>query len=212
MTPEVFWANKHLVLESAEQCDAFLGKLRAAKGAEANALVTWVPGTPLYIAASADAAHPETNPWATFTHIVNCTATHPAPLDTYLSSIQPETDRHLRYLCLGIPDGKRGQLALGQALPVAEAWMRANVHDGCKVLVHCNHTRDRSVAVVVMLLIRMYMHVVRVGEEIKAQEDPVDKEEIRRVLVWLANHYPRAMPSRASLKQLNRYLIPAPTS
>ncbi|KAI9189240.1 tRNA A64-2'-O-ribosylphosphate transferase [Blastocladiella emersonii ATCC 22665] len=218
LTPAVFWANRESILASAEACDAFLDNLKSSSSATAagdadgaDGYASDLPGTWLTVG-SRGAARPASRPWDRFTHVINCTDLE------YPDYAADEDGTRARFLCLQVPEGKKGQAALGAAFPVVDAWFRENVVPSSseskppRVLVHCNQGRDRSVAVALLLVLKHFGDAVtgdrRDGDASRGAA--IDKDAVREALVWITNHHPRSLPSRASLKRLNSYLMGPP--
>ncbi|KAI9221577.1 tRNA A64-2'-O-ribosylphosphate transferase [Blastocladiella britannica] len=221
LTPELFWSNTDALLASATSCDAFLDALRTNQdrpidlgvNSESGSHVARLPGTPLFVG-SRGAARPSELPWSTYTHGINCTDLEHLPLDEYLAPLRqelaPTEQLSSRYLCLQVPEGKKGAAALEASFSVAIQWAEREIvplGDSARVFVHCDQGRDRSVCVALALILSLWPHAL----DNHAPATPLTKDAIRNALLWMTSHYPRALPSRASLKRLNCHFLDAPS-
>ncbi|KAJ2078457.1 tRNA A64-2'-O-ribosylphosphate transferase [Coemansia sp. RSA 988] len=152
LTPRLFWKHRVMLLADRDCCDKRVKELIAKDIAKNDSDhmddlgFAFVRDTGLAIGGRSSGHPPEC--WTQFDAIVNCGA----------PEYEANTDPSLaaRYLYLSIPEGKRGQIALGKSIPQALDFLRAYVQRGANVLVHCSQGMDRSVGIALAALVKYF--------------------------------------------------------
>ncbi|KAJ2402014.1 tRNA A64-2'-O-ribosylphosphate transferase [Coemansia sp. RSA 2559] len=210
LTPRLFWKHRALLLDAANTCE---GRVRNIVALGANdveedtgdcARFHFIAGTQVAVGDRMSGRPPEC--WNHFDAIVNCGA------PPYAEHSMQSEELALRYIYLPIPEGKRGQAELGKQIPRALAFVHPFLRDPSKrVLVHCSHGADRSAGIALAIMTRFFdknrMFREAQAEEEKQAPGSVSKEAIRNRLLWITTSHQKANPSRATLKQVNRFFM-----
>ncbi|KAJ2803702.1 tRNA A64-2'-O-ribosylphosphate transferase [Coemansia guatemalensis] len=153
LTPRLFWKHRLQLLADRDCCDVRVKELIAKEAVAKSTLdytedvgFAFVRDTGLAVGGRTSGRPPEC--WTRFEAIVNCGAPE------YEANKDPALKA--RYLYLPIPEGKRGQVALGKSIPHALAFLHAYVKRGAKVLVHCSQGMDRSVGIALAVLAQYF--------------------------------------------------------
>ncbi|KAL7747548.1 tRNA A64-2'-O-ribosylphosphate transferase [Sorochytrium milnesiophthora] len=181
LTRELFWSNAEYLLEDAEECEDRAQELvRTAKqqlkaGLEQDTVRHHAIGTTAITIGSRSIARPPHH--AQFTHIINCSQ----------NEFDYSGTPHVRYLFLNIPEGRKGQRVLFNSFAPAISWFRTHALDNeaKNVLVHCDQGKDRSVAVVLAILLACYTCDRASGEWVvnTAATPVVDKAAVQEALL-----------------------------
>ncbi|PIA17179.1 initiator tRNA phosphoribosyl transferase [Coemansia reversa NRRL 1564] len=201
LTPHLFWKHRLQLLADRDYCDERVEKLIAREASAKSTLnymsdggFAFVRNTGLAVGGRTSGRPPEC--WSQFDAIINCGAPE------YESNKDPALAA--RYLFLSIPEGKRGQIALGKSIPCALAFVYAYVQRGARVLVHCSQGMDRSVGIALAVLTQ-YFDTNGKFKENSASE--ITKLSIQNKLLWITTSRAKANPSRVTLKQVNRHFL-----
>ncbi|KAJ3288456.1 hypothetical protein HDU76_007668 [Blyttiomyces sp. JEL0837] len=114
------------------------------------------------------------------------------------------------YLYLPIPEGKKGQKALGDCLEIGVGFLELVLKRGGRVLVHCAQGKDRSVCVVLAFLVTYLKYN---GSQFQLDlTDPVVKESVTKQqiqdrLMYIQQFRTKAQPSRTNLKRVNTHFM-----
>jgi tRNA A64-2'-O-ribosylphosphate transferase len=198
LTPELFWANKDLLLTTnEEELPGLISSLIKSKdGSDAVPLL--VKPTPnLYISSSQSL---DISPFDT---IISCT---PEPLTT-MNEAYVKTKR---YLHLPLSTGKLGSRDLRVQLQRVPAFLEAVPEELGNVVV-CDPTgKDTSIGVALAILC---LHADENGQISKIPTGrKIEKAFIKQRLTWITTTAPTLNPSRETLKAVNFFLMPDPFS
>ncbi|KAJ2160623.1 tRNA A64-2'-O-ribosylphosphate transferase [Coemansia sp. RSA 552] len=199
LTPRLFWKHRRRLLETDRAACAALVEDIVASGKTASSSGTdfaFVRSTGVAVGSRTSGRPPEC--WSRFDAVVNCGA----------PEYEPNQDPSLgdRYLFLPIPEGKKGQVALGKSIPRALEFIRPFLaaKENPAVLIHCSQGVDRSVGIALAILTRYYNDT---GSFVETQTDEISKLSIQNRLLWITTSRAKANPSRATLKQVNRHFL-----
>ncbi|KAJ2779467.1 tRNA A64-2'-O-ribosylphosphate transferase [Coemansia interrupta] len=205
LTPRLFWKHRRTLLAGPpSSCEPAVQRVvnQAAEDVADGGWFSFVRRTNIAVGGRLAGRPPEC--WANFDAVVNCGAPE-YPANAEAAAGAGDGSLRGRYLFLPIPGGKRGQAELGRAIGPALEFVRPLVCDPEKrVLVHCSQGVDRSVGIALAILARYY------GDDEKYADvaaSDVSKESIRARLLWITTSRTKANPSRATLKQVNRYFL-----
>ncbi|KAJ1720712.1 tRNA A64-2'-O-ribosylphosphate transferase [Coemansia erecta] len=205
LTPRLFWKHRRVLIGgSPETCEPAVQRVvsQAAEDVPDGGWFSFVRQTNVAVGGRLAGRPPEC--WATFDAVINCGAPE------YLANAEAAGDGDTgslrgRYLFLPIPEGKRGQAELGKAIGPALDFVRPLVCDPTKrVLVHCSQGVDRSVGIALAILTRYFSDDEKFAD---VAASDVSKESIQTRLLWITTSRTKANPSRATLKQVNRYFL-----
>jgi hypothetical protein len=122
-------------------------------------------------------------------------------------------------LFLAVRDGKFAGRDLPPLLPAVERAALSHLRAGRDVLVVCTQGRNRSAAVLLMLLVLWFDEVpasadesavsMRLRDSRRPQED-ISKALVKQRLLWLQLLRPVVQPSRALMQALNGYFHTQP--
>lgn len=195
LTPQVFWRNKDLLLDSPEEeLEALIKELLAdeSPGTQTSTQYTKIqPTTQFYIGVG------DSNETGRFDLIINCQGTHP----------REQASSHI--LNLECRSGKLGSKDLRDKLPIAinAISQQLKKDSQSQILVTCDSGRDLSAGVIVAVLCLLF---VEDGTLHQSQESSqiVDKHLVKKRLVWITSSKPDVNPSRATLQAVNSILMP----
>ncbi|KAJ1922001.1 tRNA A64-2'-O-ribosylphosphate transferase [Mycoemilia scoparia] len=209
LSPRLFWKHRVEILESSQDSQDVVQRI---VGENANqdpgfntemtesgpAQIFWrfINNTNIAVGSRSSGRPPEC--WDNFSAIINCGAPEYEPNKTpALKS---------RYLYLPIPEGKKGQHALGENIPMALDFARKVLLKNEKVLVHCSQGMDRSVGITLAILTKYFDNdgtFIEDGNQAKG----INKAFIHKRLMWIVSSWQKANPSRATLKRVNKHFL-----
>ncbi|KAJ1665308.1 tRNA A64-2'-O-ribosylphosphate transferase [Coemansia sp. RSA 1813] len=201
LTPRMFWKHRDaLLLDTASACEDTVRAIVASscdlQDNNDSARFHFIAGTQVAVGGRVSGRPPEC--WNHFDAIINCGA----PL--YQEHSVNSQKLASRYIYLPIPEGKRGQAELGKQIPRALDFARPFLRDPSKrILVHCSQGMDRSVGIALAIMTRYFDKHKAFTEE----NSDVSKNGIQNRLLWIITSHQRANPSRATLKQVNRFFL-----
>jgi tRNA A64-2'-O-ribosylphosphate transferase len=142
--------------------------------------------------------------YAQFPLIFNCTTENPSFV---ISSSSDGGRAREGYFLLDIPEGKRGQTRLFEAITLVLARYRP----GVKVLIHCQQGIDRSAGIALAILLHFHS-----AQNSNPKNDTIDDDErqyqiskvdILKQICRLQRYRQCVNPSRATTKQIVRYFV-----
>jgi tRNA A64-2'-O-ribosylphosphate transferase len=198
LTPELFWANKDLLLiTNEEDLPSLIANLsKSEDGPDAVPLLV-KPTSNLHISSSQNL---DISPFHT---IISCT---PEPLTTTNETYF----RTKRYLHLPLSTGKLGSRDLRVQLQRLPAFFEA-IPENLGNIVVCDPTgKDTSIGVALAILC---LYADENGQIFKIlTRKIIDKTFIKQRLTWITTTAPTLNPSRETLKAVNSFLMPDPFS
>ncbi|KAI7831072.1 tRNA A64-2'-O-ribosylphosphate transferase [Kickxella alabastrina] len=202
LTARLFWKHRRQLLENKDTCldvaQSIVLRERQSEGDDdlgACGKFNFVAHTNIAVGGRVGGRPPEC--WSQFDAVINCGS----------PEYEPNKDRALesQYLFLSIPEGKRGQVELGRSIPQALEFVRSFVGDPQKrILVHCSQGVDRSVGITLSILAKYYDGK---GHYCENTSKDITKDSIKTRLLWITTSRTKANPSRATLKQVNRFFL-----
>ncbi|KAJ2611800.1 tRNA A64-2'-O-ribosylphosphate transferase [Coemansia sp. RSA 1365] len=194
LTPHLFWKHRLQLLADREYCDERVTKLIAKEASKStiennDGGFAFIRDTGLAVGGRTSGRPPEC--WSKFDAIINCGAPEYEPNKNPALKTQ--------YLFLPIPEGKRGQFALGKSIPCALDFVYTHLKRGARVLVHCSQGMDRSVGIALAVLTQYF------DTNGKFKENPaseITKLSIQNKLLWITTS--RAKKHIAVLEALLR--------
>ncbi|KAJ1822324.1 tRNA A64-2'-O-ribosylphosphate transferase [Coemansia sp. RSA 2598] len=145
LTPRLFWKHRARLLQDKSVCEQVAREVvDRGRGGEADGgSFDFVGATNVAVGGRSSGRPPEC--WNAFDAVINCGA----------PEYRGNGDQALaaKYLFLEIPEGKKGQVALGRSIRAALEFARPFVQDpGKRLLVHCSQGMDRSVGIALAIL------------------------------------------------------------
>ncbi|KAK8246769.1 tRNA A64-2'-O-ribosylphosphate transferase [Phyllosticta capitalensis] len=194
LTPQLFWENKHQLLETAEsELSELISSLleqesRNVSGAGTAAVVlkpaTWLSVIP----------HASLQNATDFDAVIACTETPDDALQKQKKS---------KYCHLKCTTGKLGSRDLRTVIPAIEAFMRdLPVTDS--LVISCATGKDISVGVALAVLC---LYTDDKGTRTRSPNPTINKTFIKQRLSWIMTSFPDAKPSRATLQSVNAFLF-----
>ncbi|KAF2181627.1 initiator tRNA phosphoribosyl transferase [Zopfia rhizophila CBS 207.26] len=197
LTPKVFWNNKEKLLSTNEEelPDLIVELVKGER--KLDAVPTLIkPTCNLYISSS------QNLDISAFDIILSCT---PEPLETTNSEHLKQKYKHLP-----CGTGKLGSRDLRNQLPRIPGFFEALPLELGNNLVCCPTGKDLSVGVALAIL------CLYTDDNGKISQTPtgrkIDKTFIKQRLTWITTTSPFLNPSRETLKSVNSFLMPDPTT
>lgn len=169
LTAQLFWRHKEQLLSSKEDCEQTAIEIvrgsdkKLPRAIDRGEHYNFIGDTSIAVGDVAAGRPPEC--WSAFDVVINCGAAEYEPNKT-----------STRYLYLPMPKGKRGQVELGKAIPVALEFARPFVKDNSKkILIHGQQGADQSVGIALAILVQYFGN----------NSQDVTKESIKSQLLWI---------------------------
>ncbi|KAF7732014.1 hypothetical protein EC973_007119 [Apophysomyces ossiformis] len=155
LTHKLFWKHRKALLSSGpNECEKAVRQIvRHAKDSghmeeeeqdTGTQKSNYISQTTLAVGSRSSGKPPDC--WRDFDVIVNCTMLE-----------YEENKKHKDcYLQLAIPEGKKGQQALFNSIPVALDFVKKPLSENKRVLIHCAKGQDRSVGIALAILVKYY--------------------------------------------------------
>jgi len=200
LTPELFWSERVVLLNTAEDdlpdviagllSRSTLSNVKAIEGSSCPTLIS--PTNQLWISDSADAVYSAEQEWDA---VIECCPDH-----------NQDSDRKA-YLHIPCQNGKVGSRSLRHHLSTLLLPFLDNIALDAKsnIAVICPTGKDHSVGVALAILCLYFNDK---GELIPRNNDqPINKDIIRRKLTWIMTSAPHVNPSRTTLQSINAFLM-----
>lgn len=208
LTPNVFWANQQILLETSEEVlpeliETLIGQPGSSLGSSDKSRL--VKPTSCLSISTIDVVPPINNSVGTYTIVLLPKVT---PKDTWQTS--PSR------IDVGLGSKKVGSKNLRAALKdisefftriLKEFTSKAVTSEQIQIIVACESGQDLSVGVALALLC---LHFDDNGslKLVTAEDHPsINKDFIRQRLTWISTSMPDANPSRATLQSVNSFLM-----
>ena len=165
MTPDVFWENKSILLDDSlteESTDILIDSLvaqqsqhhcldddanRLSQSSNMNRIGTG--NSMLWVGSRRSGRPPEC--WRNFDAILNVTENEYSNMHDSILEYPEQNKRY--YLQLPVEEGKRDRKELERWMPVGLVFLIHHLQQGRRVLVHCAQGKDRSVGLVLGLVV-----------------------------------------------------------
>ncbi|RKP14011.1 tRNA A64-2'-O-ribosylphosphate transferase, partial [Piptocephalis cylindrospora] len=214
LTASIYWNNRESLCTqpSAQASISLIQKLvhnpkeqpvSRKKGSmvQTMPLATPIGSTGVFIGRRRSGRPPEC--WEAYDAIINCSHLE------YLGMAEPAHQG--KYLFLNIPEGKRGERQLGQAIPTALAFALPHVLARHRILIHCSQGKDRSVGIALSVLLAFFSEQGNDNASLVLSKSTsmllLTKQDIQARLLAVQQAHPYSMPTRETLKQVHRYFL-----
>lgn len=112
-----------------------------------------------------------------------------------------------RWLCIQVPEGKKGQHDfLRTVLPQSVPFIKRHLVDGHKVCIACDSGSDTSVGVC-MTVLALFFREDGSFNPLENGQHNLSKAILNTRLQWIISSYPKANPTRTTLKRVNDFLL-----
>ncbi|KAJ3245250.1 hypothetical protein HDU77_009513 [Chytriomyces hyalinus] len=219
---QIFWENKERLLSPQVSCNTeCMVVLRAILSARRQnddsilvpnelldlsheTLFNWIGNTNIAIGGRRAGKPPLC--WTNFDVVINCGAIE------YAEMVSAVPDVSNDYLYLPIPEGKRGQRALYDAIPVALDWiqsisLRKFPVSLPKILIHCMQGKEQSVAIAISLLMAFGTADGAMDYRTRRKRETMSKKQIQDKLIEIQRYRHLALPSRAFMCRINECFL-----
>ncbi|KAI8838749.1 tRNA A64-2'-O-ribosylphosphate transferase [Chytriomyces cf. hyalinus JEL632] len=222
LSPQIFWENEERLLSPQVSCNTeCMVVLRAILSARRQnddcvlvpnelsdltheTLFNWIGNTNIAIGGRRAGKPPLC--WTNFDVVINCGAIEYAEMVSTVPDISND------YLYLPIPEGKRGQHALYDAIPIALDWiqsvsLRKFPVSLPKILIHCMQGKERSVAIAISLLMTFGTADGAMDYRTRRKRETMSKKQIQDKLIEIQRYRHLASPSRAFMCRVNECFL-----
>ncbi|BDD59518.1 hypothetical protein MPDQ_007281 [Monascus purpureus] len=197
LTPPVFWANKHALLNTSEEdLPGFIEKLMEQQGKEGpNQQASLIKPTRNIFIGRND---PSLTDSGIYDLVIDCNGTPAA------SEADPKR------LNLGCGSSKLGSRDLRKSLDKVQYFINSQLltDPSRSLLVTCESGKDLSAGAILAILCLYYNEE---GDFITPQiENTINKQFIRQRLAWIVSSKHDVNPSRSTLQSVNAFLMQRP--
>ncbi|CAO3588325.1 unnamed protein product [Absidia cylindrospora] len=199
LTCGLFWQHRNDILHDARHCDETVQRIvnqhrhqrTTHNDDEARRQAHTIHGTCITIGNRAEATTHHT-----YDAIIQC---------CHLVDRTPPTNQQQpKVLDLAIPEGKKGQHVLQEAIAKAIEFVRPFLASQQRILVYSVDGKDRAVGIALALLVHYY------NKDKELQLDgvkQVTKDSIKQKLIQLMASHPQAKPARVTLRRVNTHFL-----